>query len=216
MVSLNSISNKGGKLPKILLTGFGPFGENDINPSKKTVMRLDGEQIKGYEIVGLNVPTIYEKAIEKVVDKIEEIDPEIVISLGLAERKRISLERVAINVNDARIEDNEGNEPVDKLIDEDGPVGYFSTLPIREILNDMKDAGIPTYISNSAGTYVCNNVMYGVLNHIEKNDLDIRAGFIHLPCLPEQALEDDRASMSLDLMIKAVRIAIETTVDSLK
>ncbi|MFW6040484.1 MAG: pyroglutamyl-peptidase I [Thermoplasmatota archaeon] len=203
-------------MKKILLTGFDPYGDNDINPSEKAMDKLNKKQIEDFEVVGLKVPTVYGKAIDLTIDKIEKTKPKIVINLGLSEREIVSIERVAININDARINDNEGNKPVDEYIDNEGPSAYFSTLPMRKIRNNIRNEGIPAEISNSAGTFVCNNLMYGTLRYIDKENLKVKNGFIHLPCLPEQVVDKRKPSMSFDLMVKAVMCAIKTTIKSIE
>lgn len=201
-------------MKKILLTGFDPFGEEDINPATEVVKKFSDKKIKDYEIKTIEIPTVYKKSINKIKEKINEIEPELVISIGQAGgRTDISLERIAINIDDYRIEDNEGNKPVDKAINPSGKNAYFSTLPIKKMAEKIKEKGIPAEISNSAGTFVCNHVMYGVLNYIEENELDIKAGFIHIPFLPSQVVDKkSKASMSLETVRKGLEIAIEAAI----
>ncbi len=199
------------------MTGFEPFGGEDVNPSLEAMKELDGYNYKGYEVVGLEVPTVYNESMDIIKDKISEIGPKAVISVGQAGgRNRISVERIGINVDHTKHEDNEGNKPKNRPIDENGHDGYFSTLPIQEITDNLKENNIPAKISNSAGTYICNHIMYGVLNHIEKNNIDMKSGFIHVPYLPEQVLDKNKPSMSMDMITEAVEIAIQTTIDSLE
>ncbi len=179
--------------------------------------KLDGYQYKDYKVVGLEVPTVYNESIDIIKKKISSVEPEAVISVGQAGgRNRISVERIGINVDHTKHEDNEGNKPKNRPIDENGHDGYFSTLPIQEITDNLKENNIPAKISNSAGTYICNHIMYGVLNHIEKNNIDMKSGFIHVPYLPEQVLDKNKPSMSMDMITEAVEIAIQTTIDSLE
>jgi len=203
-------------MKNILVTGFDPYGKNDDNPACRVLEIIDGSEFDGYKIETLKVPTVYYRSIEKTVKKIVEINPEAVISVGMSQRKKISVERVGVNINDARIPDNEGQQPKDELIDEEGETAYFSTLPVREIYDSLIEEGIPAHISNTAGTFVCNHLMYGVLNHINKNELDIKAGFIHVPMMPEQTLDKDKPSMCLDLTVKAVEIVVKTTIENLE
>ena len=201
-------------MKKILLTGFDPFGEENINPATEVVEKFSNEKIAGYQVKTLEIPTVYKKSVEKIKEKIDEIKPDLVISIGQAGgRTDISLERVAINIDDYRIEDNEGNKPVDKVINPQGENAYFSTLPIKKMVKRINENGIPAKVSNSAGTFVCNHLMYGLLNYIEKNDLDIKAGFIHIPFLPSQVVDKkNKASMSLETIKKGLKIAMETAI----
>ncbi len=203
-------------MKNILVTGFDPYGKNNDNPACRVLEIIDGSEFDGYKIETLKVPTVYYRSIERTVKKIEEIHPEAVICVGMSNRKKISVERVGINFNDARIPDNDEQQPKDELIDEEGETAYFSTLPVREIYDRLIEEGIPAHISNTAGTFVCNHLMYGVLNHINKYELDINAGFIHVPMMPEQTLDKDKPSMCLDLIVKAIQIAIKTTIENLE
>ena len=201
-------------MKKILLTGFDPFGEENINPATEVVEKFSNEKIAGYQVKTLEIPTVYKKSVEKIKEKIDEIKPDLVISIGQAGgRTDISLERVAINIDDYRIEDNEGNKPVDKVINPQGENAYFSTLPIKKMVKRINENGIPAKVSNSAGTFVCNHLMYGLLNYIEKNDLDIKAGFIHIPFFPSQVVDKkNKPSMSLNTVQKGLKIAIKAAI----
>ncbi|GLC30484.1 pyroglutamyl-peptidase I [Clostridium omnivorum] len=195
---------------KILVTGFDPFGGEKVNPAFEVIKKLK-DNIEGAEIVKLQVPTAFYSSVNKTVEKIEEIKPDVVLMIGQAGgRFDVTVERIAINLDDARIPDNEGNQPIDKLVDEEGLTAYFATLPIKAIVNRIKEKNIPASVSNSAGTYVCNHLMYGVLNHIYKNKLNIKAGFIHIPFLLEQVLNKPNVpAMTLDSMVTAIESAIE-------
>lgn len=201
-------------MKKILLTGFDPFGEEDINPATEVIKKFSGKKIKDHQIKTLEIPTVYKKSIEKIKEEINKINTDIVISIGQAGgRTDISLERIAINIDDYRIEDNEGNKPVDKEINPQGENAYFSTLPIKKMVDEIKENGIPAEVSNSAGTFVCNHVMYGVLDYIKEKDLDIKAGFIHIPFLPSQVVDKkNKASMSLETVRKGLEIGIEAAI----
>lgn len=198
---------------KVLVTGFEPFGGEKINPALEAVKMLKDE-ISGVEIVKLELPTVFVKSKEILEKALEKERPNIVVCVGQAGgRDKISVERVAINVDDAGIPDNDGNHPIDKTIFEDGPAAYFSTLPIKEIVNRLKENKIPVEISNSAGTYVCNHIMYSLLYNIDKKYLNIKGGFIHIPYIPEQVIDKRMApSMSLDYIVRGLSIAIETTI----
>lgn len=201
----------GGRV--VLVTGFDPFGGEQLNPSWEICTRLPRE-IAGARIETCRVPCEFRRAIEVLAEAIERHRPDAVISLGQAGgRTHLSVERVAINVDDARIEDNAGGRPIDEPIAANGPAAYFSTLPIKAMALAMRAAGAPAEVSNTAGTYVCNHVMYGVLHYLDGSGSAARAGFIHVPYAQEQALDvRDRPSMSLDTMVKGVRAAIEAAV----
>lgn len=198
---------------KILITAFEPFGGEKVNPALEA-MKLLPDKIGEAQILKLELPTVFKKSIEKVWQHIDEYEPDIVISLGQAGgRACISIERVAINIDDTTMADNEGNMPVDQPIFKDGENAYFSNLPIKNMVEDIKKAGIPANISNTAGTYVCNHVMYGILYKIHKERLNIKAGFIHVPFMPEQVVDKpENPSMSLENIVKAVEIACKILV----
>jgi len=193
---------------KVLITAFEPFGGQKVNPALEA-MRLLPDYIGKLQILKQEVPTVFYRSIQTVWQAIEQNKPDAIISLGQAGgRSCISIERVAINVDDAKIADNDGNKPIDKFIFEDGENAYFSTLPIKAMVEAIKAAKIPAEISNSAGTYVCNHLMYGILYKINKERLNIRAGFIHLPYIPSQVIEQPgRPSMSLDDIVKGIKAA---------
>ena len=147
---------------KILLTGFDPFGGEKINPAWEAVKKVRDE-INGSEIVKLQIPTVFGKGPKKIEEKIEEINPDVVLSIGQAgNRSCVSVEYVGVNVRVARIPDNEGNEPMYEKIHEDGEDGYISNLPVPKIVENIKKAGLPAYVSFTAGAYVCNDVLYSV------------------------------------------------------
>ena len=176
------------KRMKILLTAFEPFGGETVNPAQEAVRAL-GERIAGAEIVRIDVPVVFGKSIDTVVRAMRAERPGAVICVGQAGgRFAITPERVAINLDDARIPDNEGNRAVDTPVVPDGAPAYFSTLPVKSIVARIRAAGVPAELSNSAGTYVCNHLMYGVLHHIAREFPGMRGGFIHVPFLHEQAL----------------------------
>lgn len=202
---------------KVLVTGFDPFGGESINPATEAVKRLPDE-IAGAEIVKIEVPTVFRKAIERLEEAIEREKPDITISVGQAGgRFDITVERVAINIDDARIADNEGNQPIDVPIFEDGEPAYFAKLPIKAMVKEMIDNNIPASVSNSAGTFVCNHIMYGLLYNADKNYPNMRGGFIHIPFLPEQVLDKRMMpSMSLDNIIKGLTYAIKAAVENIE
>lgn len=194
-------------MKKILVTGFEPFHKSTINPTKEIVQRLALEKISGLETAVL--PVEFGKSSRILIELIESIKPEVVIALGQAEgRSQITPERIAINLNDARIPDNAGNEPKDEIIVEGGADGLFTTLPINSILNLFKNFEIPAAISSSAGTYVCNHVFYSMQHYCLGRD--IQTGFIHVPLMDEQAVEfPGLPTMPLETIVTAIRKVIE-------
>lgn len=198
---------------KVLITGFDPFGGEKINPAWEAVKGIK-DTIEGAEIIKLEIPTVFNKSIEKVKEAMELEKPDIVLCIGQAGgRYDITIERVAINVDDARIEDNEGNQPIDIPVFEDGENAYFSNLPIKAMVEEIKGQGIPASISNSAGTFVCNHIMYGVLYHINKTYKNMRGGFIHVPFINEQVLDKkNQPYMPVEHITKALEAAIKAAV----
>ncbi|MDS9472370.1 pyroglutamyl-peptidase I [Sporosarcina pasteurii] len=176
-------------MKKLLLTGFEPFLKFSLNPTMKIVEALHGMEIGQYVIHSEVLPVEFEKSGPTLMNHIEKIQPDAIISLGLAGgRSKITPERIAINVNDGP-KDNSGYAPVDEVIIEGGADGYFSTLPIREMVETLNDARLPAKISNTAGAYLCNNVMYRALHYANKQQTPIKAGFIHIPASHELAIE---------------------------
>lgn len=199
---------------KILVTGFDPFGGEKINPALEAVRGL-ADTINGAEIRKLEIPTVFGKSAEVVKDAIKVFQPDYVLNIGQAGgRFAISPERVAINVDDARIADNEGNQPIDVAIKEDGDAAYFTQLPVKAMVTAIKKAGIPGAVSNTAGTFVCNHIMYQVQYMIHKDFPEIKGGFIHVPYIPEQVLDKaGQPAMSLSDMTKGLTAAIEAIVE---
>ena len=193
----------------ILLTGFMPFGGERTNPSWEIVKALP-KNIAGHRVEALRVPTEFGKAIDVTIKVINAHQPEIVLCFGQAGgRSRMSVERVAINVDDAHIADNAGTQLIDAAVRVDGPAAYFCTVPIKAMVAAMMKAGVPAEISNTAGTFVCNHLIYGVLDYIAQCRLATPAGFIHVPYLESQVLDKaDTAAMSLALMIKGAEAAV--------
>ncbi len=198
---------------KVLITGFDPFGGEKINPAWEAVKGIKNI-IEGAKIIKLEIPTVFNKSIEKVKEAMELEKPDIVLCIGQAGgRYDITIERVAINVDDARIEDNEKNQPIDIPVFEDGENAYFSNLPIKAMVEEIKGQGIPASISNSAGTFVCNHIMYGVLYHINKTYKNMRGGFIHVPFINEQVLDKkNQPYMPVEHITKALEAAIKAAV----
>lgn len=198
-------------LPRILLTGFDPFGGEQINPSWEAVRSLHGQRLGGHLIVARQLPTEFAASLRVLKAALREVTPAIVLGVGQAGgRHQLSIERVAINVQDARIPDNAGAQPLDEPVIAGGPAAYFSTLPIKAMLAALHAQGLPAEISNSAGTYVCNHIAYAML-HLAAKRRGVRAGFIHIPFLPEQAAQrHGAASMALADVERALRIALRT------
>ena len=191
-------------MTKVLLTGFEPFGKATLNPSAEIV-----KQISGDNIVTAILPVAYAQSAEALLALIEHHKPDVVISLGQAEgRTQITPERIAINLDDARLADNEGVTRIDQPILVDGPVAYESTLPIKEFVTAINAAGVPAAVSLSAGAFLCNHIFYVVQDALKGTK--VRSGFVHVPLMDEQAGEfPGLPTMSLDQMIKAVRIMLE-------
>ncbi|MGG0051887.1 pyroglutamyl-peptidase I [Bacillus atrophaeus] len=197
--------------PKVLFTGFDPFGGETVNPAWEAVKQLNGEDADHAVIVSEQVPTVFKKSLKILRQAIHKHQPDIVICVGQAGgRMQITPERVAINLDDARIPDNEGNQPIDEPISENGPAAYWTGLPIKRIVERMKQNGVPAAVSHTAGTFVCNHLFYGLMDEINKNSPRIKGGFIHIPYIPEQTLNKQAPSLSLEMIVKALRIAAVT------
>ena len=201
---------------KVLITGFDPFGGEKINPAWEAVKGIK-DIIEGAKIIKLEIPTVFNKSIEKVKEAMELEKPDIVLCIGQAGgRYDMTVERVAINVDDARIEDNEGNQPIDIPVFEDGENAYFSTLPIKAMVAEIRKADIPASVSNSAGTYVCNHLMYGVLYTIAKKYPSMRGGFMHVPFITSQVANrpTNAPSLSLDTIVKGIEAACKAIAEN--
>lgn len=194
---------------KILVTAFEPFGEDQKNSAQET-LKLLPDSICGARIIKKTLPVVFGSSIEILHKAIRLDQPDAVLCLGQAGgRSALTPERVAINLNDARIPDNEGRQPVDELIFRDGPDAYFSTLPIRRMASAICQEGVPAEISNSAGTYVCNQIMYGLLYYIAHEFPAVRGGFLHLPYYSDQAAEHpDKPNLPLSELVRGVTAAV--------
>lgn len=196
---------------KLLLTGFDPFGGEPINPAWEAV-KLVADKIDDVEVVKLEVPTVFYKSIDTVAAAIEKEKPDAVLCIGQAGgRYDLTPERVAININDARIPDNEGKQPLDGPVFEDGEPAYFATLPIKAMVSAIREAGVPASISNTAGTYVCNHLMYGVLYTLAKKYPGVRGGFMHVPFVTSQVVNrpTPAPSLSTETIAKGIEAAIK-------
>lgn len=198
--------------PTILLTGFEPFDDQPTNPSWDAVLALHGKRIAGHRVVARRLPVTFSASLKLLRAAIREVSPVLVICVGLAAgRACISLERIAINVDDARIPDSDGSQPVDEPIVADGPAAYFATLPIKSMLAGLREAGFPAEISQTAGTYVCNHVFYGLMHAMRKRR-KVRAGFIHIPYSPEQASLAGALGLPVETVADALRLALRIAV----
>ena len=198
---------------KILLTGFTPFDGEERNPSWEAVKAVKS-RIEDVEVLKLELPTVFGKSFSLVKEVIEKEKPDFVLLIGQAGgRAEITPERVAINLDDARIPENEGNKPEDQCIFSDGENAYFSTLPIKAMVSEIKKEGVPARISNTAGTFVCNHLFYSVLYLVKKQELGISAGFMHVPFIPEQTKEKKESpSLPLSSIVRGVEAAIHAIV----
>lgn len=195
----------------VLLTGFEPFGGEATNPSWEAVRTLQGVRIAGHRVESRCLPVTFRASLAALRKLVRELNPALVICVGQAGgRAQLSLERVAINVDDARIPDNSGQQPVDAPIIANGPTAYFTTLPVKAMLSTLREGGIPAEVSQTAGTYVCNHVFYGLM-HALRNSKKVRGGFIHIPYSPQQAAHHPGApSLTEATVVEGLRIAIHT------
>ena len=199
---------------KILVTGFDPFGGEKVNPALEAVKSLPSE-IHGAEVYWVEIPTVFYKAAEVLETAIVRFQPDAVLCIGQAGgRTSLTPERVAINQDDARIPDNQGNQPIDTPIRLDGEAAYFSTLPIKAMVQAIKEVGLPATVSNTAGTFVCNHLMYQALYLVDKKFPHMRAGFMHIPYMTEQVInKPNTASMNLTDIVRGIEAAIGAIVD---
>jgi pyroglutamyl-peptidase len=203
-------------MKRVLITGFEPFGGETINPSFEAIKNLDIPNIDAH-VYTLLVPTLFDVSSKHVIEHIKKINPNIIILVGQAGgRKSISIERVAINIDDSKTPDNQGVAPTDKVINPSGLNAYFSSLPIKSIIQELEKNEIPASVSNSAGTYVCNHLMYSVLDYLYHSRLSkVKAGFIHVPYIDEQVIDKpNQFSMDVKLITKALEIIIKTSLKS--
>ncbi len=204
----------------ILVTGFEPFGGMDTNPTQRIVSSLEQDAVPGIDIRTLLLPVTYDDCVRRLLAEVDRLRPAAVICCGLyAGRAAVTPERIAVNVKDTMAEDpipdNAGQAPVDEPV-ADGPDGLFSTLPVRAIQRNISAAGIPSFVSNTAGTYICNNTMYGLLHHLRHLESGTPAGFIHFPASTDMAVvEPTLPSLPEDMMRRALLIAIETVREAL-
>ena len=199
---------------KVLVTGFDPFGGEQVNPAYEAV-RLLPDEIVGASVVKLEIPTVFTRSAKVVEEAIERERPDVVLCVGQAGgRSAITVEKVAINLAEARIPDNDGEQPFDTPLREDGDTAYFASLPVKAMVANMNDHGIPAFMSYTAGTYVCNSIMYNVLYLIDRRFPGVRGGFIHVPYAVEQGVGKPNGTpvMELATMARGLEYAIEAAV----
>lgn len=190
-------------MKKLLITGFDPFGGATVNPSWQAVSRLP-DTVGDFELCKLEIPTVYDLATRVVLEKAAAFQPDVILCVGQAGgRDSITPERIGVNIRDARISDNAGNQPRGEFVAEDGPAAYFATVPVVKMVQAVEAAGIKATVSNSAGAFVCNDTLYGILHHFAGTD--VRCGFIHVPYIPQQG----NPSMELEQITAGLQAAIE-------
>ncbi len=194
--------------PLLLLTGFEPFGGETVNPAWEIARSLDGALIEGVRVLAWQLPCVFGAALRALDEALQAHAPVLVLALGQASgRCDLSVERVAINVDDARIPDNAGAQPVDEPVLHGAPAAYFSTLPIKAMVAGLRAAGYPASVSQSAGTFVCNHVFYGLQHRLAGTA--VRGGFMHIPLLPEQAARHPgQPSLPLSTLVEGTRLAL--------
>ena len=194
---------------KALVTGFEPFAGDAVNPAGEAVLGLPS-RLGELAIHTRVLPTVFGRAIAALEDALVTVQPDLVLCVGLAGgRAELSLERVAINVDDARIPDNDGQQPIDRPIAAGGPAAYFTGLPVKAAVAALREAGLPAIVSNTAGTFVCNHVFYGLMHVTATRQLPLRGGFLHVPYLPSQAARFNAApSMALEQIVAGIRIIL--------
>lgn len=200
-------------MTRVLITGFEPFDGATLNPAWEAVCRVAADQPAGLEVVAARLSCVFGTALKELRAAVQAADPELVLCVGQAGgRPDVTLERVAVNVDDARIPDNAGNCPVDEPVVEGGPVAYFSTLPIKACAAAVQEAGLPASISQTAGTYVCNHVFYGLMHLLATEYPALRGGFVHVPFAPEQVVDRTAPSLPIETVASALRIILSTAV----
>src|SRR6202035_4724969 len=194
---------------KALVTGFEPFGGESVNPALEAVLRLP-PRLGALEIATASLPSVFGRALAALEDALVAMRPDIVLCVGQAGgRAELSLERIAINVDDARIADNDGQQPINRPVVAGGPAAYFTGLPVKAAVAALREAGLPAIVSNTAGTFVCNHVFYGLMHLAASRSLPLRGGFLHVPFLPSQAAHEGGApSMALDDTVRGIEIVL--------
>lgn len=201
-------------MKSILVTGFEPFRGEIVNPSWEVARIVDKEVIRGtHRVTAVSLPTAFANSPRELTEAIARIQPDVVVCLGEAGgRSQLTPERVAINLMDARIPDNDGQQPIDSPVVDGGPTAYWSTLPIKRMVAAIRDAGVPAAVSNTAGTYVCNSIFYSLMHHIASNGLNVRGGFMHVPYMTQQVVDRLAPSLSVKTMADGLRAALTAIV----
>ncbi len=196
----------GASSPVILLTGFDPFGTDAVNPSWLVARALQGQRIAGHTVVAAQLPTVFGQALQRLGALHRQWQPALTVCLGQAGgRAALSIERIGINVDDARIPDNQGAQPIDTAVVPGGPAAYFASLPVKAMLRAVQQAGVACEVSQTAGTFVCNHVLYGLMHLLAREEVDgMRGGFVHVPWLPEQG----QPHMALRDMVRGMHAAL--------
>lgn len=199
---------------KILVTGFDPFGNEQTNPAIEVVKQLP-DYIDGAEVVKLEIPTVFNRSAVVLQEAMELHQPDYILCIGQAGgRYALTPERIAINQDDARIPDNEGNQPIDEMIQQDGEAAYFSQHPIKAMVAAIQKEGLPASVSNTAGTFVCNHIMYQAIYLTKTRFPNMKAGFMHVPYLPEQVIHrPETPSMNLEDIVRGTRAAISAMIE---
>lgn len=200
-------------MKRLLLTGFEPFDGFEVNPSEEVAKAFNGYKIGKFEVTGLVLPLDYKNAMSLFDEKLEEYKPIVILCCGQASRETISIERIAVNVLSTKRPDNYGNIPDADIIDNNGPVAYFTNIDPFPLVQSLLNENIPAYVSYHAGVYGCNWLIYNVMQRIEMGIIDARATFIHLPPLPSQAIQKDMmslATMTLELQLQAIETIIKS------
>jgi len=199
---------------KALVTGFEPFDGDTINPALEALLRLPAS-LGTMSLAKRAIPTVFGQALDVLAEALDEVQPDLVLAVGQAGgRAALSLERVAINIDDARIGDNAGQRPVDRPIVPGGPAAYFATLPIKAAVRALRQAGLPAAVSNTAGTFVCNHLFYGLMHQAALRGGAFRAGFLHIPYLPQQAQRHvGQPSMALEYVVQGIGIILATSAE---
>lgn len=203
---------------KVLLTAFDPFGGEKVNPALEAV-KLVPNSVAGADVIKLEVPTVFRASIDTVSRAVEQTGPDAVLMIGQAGgRPDMTPERVAINIDDARIPDNQGNQPIDAPIEATGAPAYFSTLPVKAMVEAMRRADLPASVSNTAGTFVCNHLMYGVLHLLATHYPKVRGGFMHVPFIPEQVARRETPAPSLPVedIARGIEAAIRAIAENVQ
>ncbi|WP_030624204.1 pyroglutamyl-peptidase I [Streptomyces sclerotialus] len=198
-------------MTRVLLTGFAPFEGNDANPSWQAVQAVAADPPPGIEVTAVELPCVFGAANDVLRGAVEEADPELVLCVGLAGgRPDVTVERVAINVDDARIPDNSGAQPIDVPVVEDGPAAYFATIPVKAAVAAVREAGLPASVSQTAGTFVCNHVFYGLMHLAATERPGMRGGFVHVPYAPGQVTDKGEPSLPVAATAEALRVIMVT------